>query len=83
MDPNNEDHRSAKYLHDNLSQPDKDRVAVDTTDDEAELPSRQWTYLSLESISPLSSRSSKLEQIVDNRRLNEHFMELLNEELTH
>ena len=29
LDPNNEDHRSAKYLHDNLSQADKDRVAVD------------------------------------------------------
>ena len=38
LDPNNEDHRSAKYLHDNLSQADKDRVAVDTTDDEADLP---------------------------------------------
>ena len=48
LDPNNEDHRSAKYLHDNLSQAELD----------------------------------KLEQIVDNRKLNEHFMELLNEERT-
>lgn len=38
LDPNNEDHRSAKYLHDNLSQADKDRVAVDTTDNEDDLP---------------------------------------------
>ena len=82
LDPNNEDHRSAKYLHDNLSQADKDRVAVDTTDDEAELP-RDMGLVSVWSASRLSQAElDKLEQIVDNRKLNEHFMELLNEERT-
>ena len=82
LDPNNEDHRSAKYLHDNLSQPDKDRVAVDTTDDEAELP-RDSGLISVWKASRLSQAElDKLEQIVDNRKLNEHFMELLNEERT-
>ncbi len=82
LDPNNEDHRSAKYLHDNLSQADKDRVAVDTTDDEAELP-RDSGLISVWKASRLSQTElDKLEQIVDNRKLNEHFMELLNEERT-
>ena len=82
LDPNNEDHRSAKYLHDNLSQADKDRVAVDTTDDEAELP-RDSGLISVWKVSRLSQAElDKLEQIVDNRKLNEHFMELLNEERT-
>jgi len=82
LDPNNEDHRSAKYLHDNLSQSDKDRVAVDTTDDEAELP-RDSGLISVWKASRLSQAElDKLEQIVDNRKLNEHFMELLNEERT-
>ena len=82
MDPNNEDHRSAKYLHDNLSQADKDRVAVDTTDDEAELP-RDSGLISVWKASRLSQAElDKLEKIVDNRKLNEHFMELLNEERT-
>ena len=82
LDPNNEDHRSAKYLHDNLSQADKDRVAVDTTDDEAELP-RDSGLISVWKASRLSQAElDKLEQIVDNRKLNEHFMELLNEERT-
>lgn len=82
LDPNNEDHRSAKYLHDNLSQADKDRVAVDTTDDEDELP-RDSGLISVWKASRLSQAElDKLEQIVDNRKLNEHFMELLNEERT-
>ncbi|WP_049531491.1 G5 domain-containing protein [Streptococcus pseudopneumoniae] len=82
LDPNNEDHRSAKYLHDNLSQSDKDRVAVDTTDDEDELP-RDSGLISVWKASRLSQAElDKLEQIVDNRKLNEHFMELLNEERT-
>ncbi len=82
LDPNNEDHRSAKYLHDNLSQADKDRVAVDTTDDEADLP-RDMGLVSVWKASRLSQAElDKLEQIVDNRKLNEHFMELLNEERT-
>ena len=82
LDPNNEDHRSAKHLHDNLSQADKDRVAVDTTDDEAELP-RDSGLISVWKASRLSQAElDKLEQIVDNRKLNEHFMELLNEERT-
>ena len=82
LDPNNEDHRSAKYLHDNLSQADKDRVAVDTTDDEAELP-RDSGLISVWKASRLSQAElDKLEKIVDNRKLNEHFMELLNEERT-
>ena len=82
LDPNNEDHRSAKYLHDNLSQADKDRVAVDTTDDEDELP-RDMGLVSVWKASRLSQTElDKLEQIVDNRKLNEHFMELLNEERT-
>ena len=82
LDPNNENHRSAKYLHDNLSQADKDRVAVDTTDDEAELP-RDSGLISVWKASRLSQTElDKLEQIVDNRKLNEHFMELLNEERT-
>ena len=82
LDPNNEDHRSAKYLHDNLSQADKDRVAIDTTDDEAELP-RDSGLISVWKASRLSQAElDKLEQIVDNRKLNEHFMELLNEERT-
>ena len=82
LDPNNEDHRSAKYLHDNLSQADKDRVAVDTTDDEAELP-RDSGLISVWKASRLSQADlDKLEKIVDNRKLNEHFMELLNEERT-
>ena len=82
LDPNNEDHRSAKYLHDNLSQADKDRVAVDETDDGADLP-RDMGLISVWSASRLSQAElDKLEQIVDNRKLNEHFMELLNEERT-
>ena len=82
LDPNNEDHRSAKYLHDNLSQADKDRVAVDTTDDGDELP-RDMGLISVWKASRLSQAElDKLEQIVDNRKLNEHFMELLNEERT-
>ena len=82
LDPNNEDHRSAKYLHDNLSQADKDRVAVDTTDDGDELP-RDMGLISVWKVSRLSQAElDKLEQIVDNRKLNEHFMELLNEERT-
>ena len=82
LDPNNEDHRSAKYLHDNLSQADKDRVAVDETDDGADLP-RDSGLISVWSASRLSQTElNKLEQIVDNRKLNEHFMELLNEERT-
>ena len=82
LDPNNEEHRSAKYLHDNLSQADKDRVAVDTTDDEDELP-RDSGLISVWKASRLSQAElDKLEQIVDNRKLNEHFMELLNEERT-
>lgn len=82
LDPNNEDHRSAKYLHDNLSQADKDRVSVDTTDDEAELP-RDSGLISVWKASRLSQAElDKLEKIVDNRKLNEHFMELLNEERT-
>ena len=82
LDPNNEDHRSAKYLHDNLSQADKDRVAIDTTDDEAELP-RDMGLVSVWKASRLSQAElDKLEQIVDNRKMNEHFMELLNEERT-
>ena len=82
LDPNNEDHRSAKYLHDNLSQADKDRVAIDTTDDEDELP-RDSGLISVWKASRLSQAElDKLEQIVDNRKLNEHFMELLNEERT-
>lgn len=82
LDPNKEDHRSAKYLHDNLSQADKDRVAVDTTDDEADLP-RDMGLVSVWKASRLSQAElDKLEQIVDNRKLNEHFMELLNEERT-
>ena len=82
LDPNNEDHRSAKYLHDNLSQADKNRVAVDETDDGDDLP-RDMGLLSVWSASRLSQAElDKLEQIVDNRKLNEHFMELLNEERT-
>ena len=82
MDPNNEDHRSAKYLHDNLSQADKDRVAVDETDDGDELP-RDMGLVSVWKVSRLSQAElDKLEQIVDNRKLNEHFMELLNKERT-
>ena len=82
LDPNNEDHRSAKYLHDNLSQADKDRVAVDETDDGDDLP-RDRGLISVWSASRLSQAElDKLEQIVDNRKLNEHFMELLNEERT-
>ena len=82
LDQNNEDHRSAKYLHDNLSQADKDRVSVDTTDDEAELP-RDSGLISVWKASRLSQAElDKLEKIVDNRKLNEHFMELLNEERT-
>lgn len=82
LDPNNEDHRSAKYLHDNLSQADKDRVAVDTTDNEDDLP-RDMGLVSVWKVSRLSQiELDKLEQIVDNRKLNEHFMELLNEERT-
>ena len=82
LDPNNEDHRSAKYLHDNLSQADKDRVAVDTTDNEDDLP-RDMGLVSVWKVSRLSQTElDKLEQIVDNRKLNEHFMELLNEERT-
>ena len=82
LDPNNEDHRSAKYLHDNLSQADKDRVAVDTTDNEDYLP-RDMGLISVWKVSRLSQAElDKLEQIVDNRKLNEHFMELLNEERT-
>ena len=82
LDPNNEDHRSAKYLHDNLSQADKDRVAVDETDDGDELP-RDMGLISVWKVSRLSQGElDKLEQIVDNRKLNEHFMELLNEERT-
>lgn len=82
LDPNNEDHRSAKYLHDNLSQSDKDRVAVDETDDGDELP-RDMGLISVWKVSRLSQAElDKLEQIVDNRKLNEHFMELLNEERT-
>ena len=82
LDPNNEDHRSAKYLHDNLSQADKDRVAVDETDDGDELP-RDSGLISVWKASRLSQAElDKLEQIVDNRKLNEHFMELLNEERT-
>ena len=82
LDPNNEDHRSAKYLHDNLSQADKDRVAVDETDDGDELP-RDMGLISVWKVSRLSQAElDKLEQIVDNRKLNEHFMELLNEERT-
>ena len=82
LDPNNEDHRSAKYLHDNLSQADKDRVAVDETDDGDELP-RDMGLISFWKVSRLSQAElDKLEQIVDNRKLNEHFMELLNEERT-
>ena len=82
LDPNNEDHRSAKYLHDNLSQADKDRVAVDTTDNEDDLP-RDMGLVSVWKVSRLSQAElDKLEQIVDNRKLNEHFMELLNEERT-
>lgn len=80
LDPNNEDHRSAKYLHDNLSQADKDRVAVDTTDNEDDLP-RDMGLVSVWKVSRLSQAElDKLEQIVDNRKLNEHFMELLNKE---
>ena len=80
LDPNNEDHRSAKYLHDNLSQADKDRVAVDTTDNEDDLP-RDMGLISVWKVSRLSQAElDKLEQIVDNRKLNEHFMELLNKE---
>ena len=83
LDPNNEDHRSAKYLHDNLSQADKDRIAVDQTDNKEDLP-RDMGLLSVWSASHLSQAElDKLEQIVDNRKLNEHFMELLNEERTH
>lgn len=82
LDPNNEDHRSAKYLHDNLSQADKDRVAVDETDDGDDLP-RDMGLISVWKVSRLSQAElDKLEQIVDNRKLNEHFMELLNEERT-
>ena len=82
LDPNNEDHRSAKYLHDNLSQADKDRVAVDTTDNEDDLP-RDMGLVSVWKVSRLSQTElDKLELIVDNRKLNEHFMELLNEERT-
>ena len=82
LDPNNEDHRSAKYLHDNLSQADKDRVAVDTTDNEDDFP-RDMGLISVWKVSRLSQAElDKLEQIVDNRKLNEHFMELLNEERT-
>lgn len=82
LDPNNEDHRSAKYLHDNLSQANKDRVAVDETDDGDELP-RDMGLISVWKVSRLSQAElDKLEQIVDNRKLNEHFMELLNEERT-
>ena len=82
LDPNNEDHRSAKYLHDNLSQADKDRIAIDKTDDKEDLP-RDRGLLSVWSASHLSQDElNKLEQIVDNRKLNEHFMELLNEECT-
>ena len=82
LDPNNEDHRSAKYLHDNLSQADKDRVAVDETDDGDDLP-RDMGLVSVWKVSRLSQTElDKLEQIVDNRKLNEHFMELLNEERT-
>ncbi len=77
MDPNNEDHRSAKYLHDNLSQSDKDRVAVDETDDGDELP-RDMGLISVWKASRLSlSELVSLEQ-TDNRKLNEHFMELKN-----
>ena len=82
LDPNNEDHRSAKYLHDNLSQADKDRVAVDETNDGDDLP-RDMGLISVWKVSRLSQAElDKLEQIVDNRKLNEHFMELLNEERT-
>ena len=82
LDPNNEDHRSAKYLHDNLSQADKDRVAVDTTDNEDDLP-RDMGLVSVWKVARLSQAElDKLEQIVDNRKLNEHFMELLNKERT-
>ena len=82
LDPNNEDHRSAKYLHDNLSQADKDRVAVDETDDGDDLL-RDMGLVSVWKASRLSQAElDKLEQIIDNRKLNEHFMELLNEERT-
>lgn len=82
LDPNNENHRSAKYLHDNLSQADKDRVAVDMTDDETETP-RDSGLISVWKASRLSQAElDKLEKVVDNRKLNEYFMELLNEERT-
>lgn len=82
LDPNNEDHRSAKYLHDNLSQADKDRVAVDMTDDETETP-RDSGLISVWKASRLSQAElDKLEKVVDNQKLNQYFMELLNEERT-
>ena len=82
LDPNNENHRSAKYLHDNLSQADKDRVAVDMTDDETETP-RDSGLISVWKASRLSQAElDKLEKVVDNQKLNEYFMELLNEERT-
>ena len=82
LDPNNENHRSAKYLHDNLSQADKDRVAVDMTDDETETP-RDSGLISVWKASRLSQAElDKLEKVVDNQKLNQYFMELLNEERT-
>ena len=82
LDPNNENHRSAKYLHDNLSQADKDRVAVDMTDDETETP-RDSGLIYVWKASRLSQAElDKLEKVVDNQKLNQYFMELLNEERT-
>ena len=82
LDPNNEDHRSAKYLHENLSQADKDRVAVDMNDDETDTP-RDSGLISVWKASRLSQAElDKLEKVVDNQKLNQYFMELLNEERT-
>lgn len=82
LDPNNENHRSAKYLHDNLSQADKNRVAVDMTDDKTETP-RDSGLISVWKASRLSQAElDKLEKVVDNQKLNQYFMELLNEERT-
>ena len=81
-DFNNLNHRSVKYLHDHLSQADKDSISLDITDDSnnTSKPVDNLLRTAFDASKLSQTDLNKIENIIDNRKMNEYFVELLNKE---
>ena len=81
-DFNNLNHRSVKYLHDHLSQADKDSISLDITDDSnnTSKPVDNLLRTAFDASKLSQTDLNKVENIIDNRKMNEYFVELLNKE---